>query len=47
MGSKFVGYLEKRCGNEDKIGGVEILVKNDLFKNVAEKNRISDKVMIW
>ena len=40
MGSKLVGSLGKRfkllwSGNEDKIGGVEILVKKDLCMNVV------------
>ena len=51
MGSKFVGSLDKRfkqwwSGNEDKIGGVEILVREDLCMNVVEINRISDRVMV-
>ena len=51
MGSKFVGSLDRRfklwwSGNEDKIGGVGILVREDLCMNVVEINRISDRVMV-
>ena len=51
MGSKFVGSSGKRfklwwSGNEDKIGGVGILVREDLCMNVMEINRISDRVML-
>ena len=51
MGSKFVGSSGRRfklwwSGNEDKIGGVGILVREDLCMNVVEINRISDKVMV-
>ena len=51
MGSEFVDSLDKRfklwwSGNEDKIGGVAILVREDLCVNVVEINRISDRVMV-
>ena len=51
MGSKFVGSLDRRfklwwSGNEDKIGGVGILVREDSCMNVVEINRISDRVMV-
>ena len=51
MSSKFVGSSGKRfelwwSGNEDKIGGVGILVTEDLCINVVEINRISDRVMV-
>ena len=51
MGSKFVGSLGKRfklwwSGNEDKIGGVEILVREDLCMNIVEISRISDRVIV-
>ena len=51
MGSKFLGGLGRRfklwwSGNEDKIGGVVILVREDLCMNVVEINRISDRVMV-
>ena len=51
MGSKFVGSSGRRfklwwSGNEDKIGGVGILVREDLCMNFVEINRISDRVMV-
>ena len=51
MGSKFVRSSGKRfklwwSGNEDKIGGVGVLVREDLCMNVVEINRISDRVMV-
>ena len=51
MDSKSLGSLDRRfklwwSGNEDKIGGVGILVKEDLCMNVVEINRISDRVMV-
>ena len=51
MGSKFVGSSGRRfklwwSDNEDKIGGVGILVREDLCMNVVEINRISDRVMV-
>ena len=51
MGSKSVGSSGRRfklwwSGNEDKIGGVGILVREDLRMNVVEINRISDRVMV-
>ena len=51
MGLKFLGSLGRRfklwwSGNEDKIGGVRILVREDLCTNVVEINRTSDKVVI-
>ena len=51
MGSKFVGSSDRRfklwwSSNEDKIGGVGILIRKDLYMNVVEINRISDKVML-
>ena len=51
MSPKFVGSLGRRfklwwSGNEDKIGGVGILVREDLCMNVVEINRISDRVMV-
>ena len=51
MGSKSVGSSGRRfklwwSGNEDKIGGVRILVREDLCMNVVEINRISDRVMV-
>ena len=51
MGSKFVGSSGKRfklwwSGNEDNIGGVGILVREDLRMNVVEINRILDRVMV-
>ena len=51
MGSKFVGSSDRRfklwrSGNEDKIGGVGILVRKDLCMNVVEINKISDRVMV-
>ena len=33
-------------GNENKIGGVGILVREDLCMNVVEINRISDRVIV-
>ena len=51
MGSKFLGSLGRRfklwwSGNEDKIGGVGILVREYLCMNVVEVNRISDRVIV-
>ena len=51
MGSKSVGSSGRRfklwcSGNEDKIGGVGILVREDLCMNVVEINKISDRVMV-
>ena len=51
MGSKFVGSLGRRfklwwSGNEDKVGGQEILVKEDYCMNVVEIHKISDRVMV-
>ena len=51
MGSKFVGSSSRRfklwwSGNEDKIGGVGILVREDLCMNVVKINKISDRVMV-
>ena len=51
MSSKFVGSSGRRfklwwSGNEDKIGGVGILVREDLCMNVVEINRILDRVMV-
>ena len=51
MGSKFLGSLGRRfklwwSGNEDKIGGVVILVREDLCMNVVEMNRILDRVIV-
>ena len=51
MGSKFLGSLGKRfklwwSGNEDKIGGVGILFRENLCMNVVEINKISDRVMV-
>ena len=51
MGSKFLGSLGRRfklwwSGNEDKIGDVGILVREDLCMNFVEINMISDRVMV-
>ena len=51
MGLKSVGSSDRRfklwwSGNEDKIGGVGILVREDLCMNVVEMNRISYRVMV-
>ena len=51
MGSKFLGSLGRRfklwwSGEKDKIGGVGILVREDLCMNVVEINKISDRVMV-
>ena len=51
MGSKFVGSSGRRFklwgpGNEDKLDGVGILVREDLCMNVVEINRISDRVIV-
>ena len=51
MDSKFVGSSGKRfklwwSGNEDKIGSVGILVREDLCMNFVEINRISDRVIV-
>ena len=51
MGSKFLGSLGRRfklwrSGNEDKIGGVGILFKEDLCMYVVKINRISEKVPV-
>ena len=51
MGLKSVGSSGRRfklwwSGNEDKIGGIGILVREDLCMNVVEINRISDRVMV-
>ena len=51
MGSKSVGSSGRRfklwwSGNEDKIGGVGILVREDLCMNVVEINRISNRVTV-
>ena len=51
MSSKFVGSSGSRfklwwSSNEDKIGGVGILVRDDLCMNVVEINRISDRVIV-
>ena len=51
MGSKFLGSLGRRfklwwSGNEDRIGGVGILVREDLCMNVVEIHKISDRVMV-
>ena len=51
MGSKFVGSSGRRLklwwsGNEDKIGGVGIIVREDLCMNFVKINRISDRVMV-
>ena len=50
MGSKFLGSLGRRfklwwSGNEDKIGWVGILVRDDLCMNFVGINRISNRVM--
>ena len=51
MCSKILGSLGRRLklwwsGNEDKIGGVGIIVREDLCMNFVEINRISDRVMV-
>ena len=51
MGSKFLGSLGRRfklwwSGNEDKIGGLGILVRKDLCMNFVEINRISDRFLV-
>ena len=51
MGSKFLSSLSRRfklwwSGNEDKIGDVKMLVRENLCMNVVEINRISDRVMV-
>ena len=51
MSSKSLGSLGMRfklwwSGNEDKIGCVGILVRENLCMNVVEINRISDRVMV-
>ena len=51
MGLKLLGSLGRRfklwwSGNEDKIGGVGILFREDLCMNVVKINRISDRVMV-
>ena len=50
-GSKFPSSSGRRfkiwwSSNEDEIGGVKILVREGLFMNVVEINRISDRVMV-
>ena len=49
-GARFFGVKGKRyklwwCGNDDKIGGVGILVKEDLCEKVVEVRRRCDRVM--
>ena len=51
IGSKFQSSLSRRfnlwwSGNEDKIGGVEILVREDLCMNFVEIYRIANKIMV-
>ena len=51
MDSKFVVSLVERfglwwSGNEDKLRGVGILVREDFCMNVVKINRISDEVMV-
>ena len=49
-GARFFGVKGRRyklwwCGNDDKTGGVGILVKQELCENVVEARRRCDKVM--
>ena len=50
QGARFVGIKGRRyklwwSGNNDGIGGVEILVKEELCEKVVEVRRTSDRVM--
>ena len=49
-GARFIGAKGRRynlwwCGNDDKTGGVGILVKEELCENVVEVRRRCDRVM--
>ena len=51
MGSKLLGSLGRRLklwwsGNENKIGCVRILAREDLCMNFVGINKISDRVMV-
>ena len=50
QGARFLGVKGRRYklwwfGNDDKVGGVGVLVKEELCKNVVEVRRRSDRVM--
>ena len=50
QGARFIGVKGRRdklwwCGNDDKTGGVGILVTEELCENVVEVRRRCDRVM--
>ena len=45
LASKGRRYKLRWCGNGDKIGGVGILVKEELCENVVEVRRRCDRLM--
>ena len=50
QGARFVGCRDRRyklrwSGNNNRIGGIEILVKEELCEKVVEVRRKSDRVM--